>query len=225
MTCSIEEIAKIRYNSLSYFYVPEGKKHMKKFWVIAILALVVVLAPACTQNEVTETKTPAKSPLATATVAPTSTIPPTNAPSATPEGGSYYIQLPEMYVQGFQSHWMNVFVGENQIQGGIAFVFEVEVKVDSDLNPIETSLLLQEIWATDSSQFYPNMGLVTIEVLSPMLLVGAGSRVEFTDGTILLIPEVTLPAGTHTFTTGEIWVYPMDNQGTPLKQDQRAFQA
>lgn len=198
--------------------------HMNKFWIFAVLALILVLASACTPSGVNETKTStANSPVASTTVAPTITP----APSAIPtqDAGSYSIRLPEMYVQGFQTHWMNVLVGDEKIEGGIAFVFDIEVKVDANLNPVETSILLQEIWATDTSQFHPSMGLVTIEVFQDMPLVGEGSRVEFSDGTILTIPEITLPAGTHSFSTGLIWVYPMDAQGIPLKTDPRAFQA
>lgn len=162
----------------------------------------------------------------TSAVTPSTLVPTNDTSTSSPaNGGSYSISLPPIYIQGFENHWANMFISGNQINGGIALVVDVVIEVDAQLNPIQVSLALQEIWATDLTQFHPDMGIISIEVFGDMMLVGGDSEVTFSDGTVLHIPEVTLPAGLQTFSSGMVWIYPMDSEGTPLKTDQRAFQA
>lgn len=197
----------------------EGNEKPKRgpkapIWFLLGIGILFLLGVGLVMTRITDLSTPDVANSVTPSPTPwaTSVQVQSNA-NATESPYFYYVSPPPIELsgwpntRGFGKMWM----GDAEITGKLVIVFDIQIFVDEDMNPLgDAQLIIKEIWTDDVSQFTSGSGgLFTIEAFADMPLMEG--KLTLKGGREVDIPRITLPQGKSQFSAGNVMVYPLQN--------------
>jgi hypothetical protein len=196
-----------------------GKKYPTWYFVglgvLGLLGIVLLIVRIMDINapDVANNVTPSPTPWATSVQA---------QPDATESPYFYYVSPPPIELSGWPNHqnFGKMWMGNAEITGKLTILFDIQIFVDENMNPVgDARLILKEIWTDDVSQFINGKGLFTIEAFADMPLMEG--KLTLQGGREVDIPRITLPQGKSQFSAGNVMVYPLQNDQPDFSRGNR----
>jgi hypothetical protein len=199
-----------------------GKKKYPAWYFIGIgvlgilgIFLVIVRIMDISAPDVANSVRPSLTPWATS-------VPVQSNVDATESPYFYYVSPPPIELSGWPNHqsFGKMWMGNSEITGKLVIVFDIQIFVDENMNPVgDAQLILKEIWTDDVSQFINGKGLFTIEAFADMPLMEG--KLTLQGGREVDIPRITLPQGKSQFSAGNVMVYPLQNDQPDFSRGNR----